>query len=63
VESRLLLDIVVAEGAAILELLAGEDQALLIRGDAAMYEPWLGNCHEWNQNKQRRTLPCPESWP
>ena len=34
-EGRLLLDIVVAEGAAILKLLAGEDQALLVRGDTA----------------------------
>ncbi len=33
-ESRLLLDVVVGEGAAILELLAGEDQTLLIRRDA-----------------------------
>jgi hypothetical protein len=31
---RLLLDIVVGEGAAVLELLAREDQALLIGGDA-----------------------------
>ena len=35
VEGRLLLDVVVAEGAAVLELLAGEDQALLVRGDTA----------------------------
>jgi hypothetical protein len=34
VESRLLLDIVVAESAAILELLAGEDQALLVGRDS-----------------------------
>jgi hypothetical protein len=31
-----LLDVVVAQGAAILELLAGEDQALLVRGDALL---------------------------
>jgi len=30
VESTLLLDVVVGQGAAILELLAGEDQALLV---------------------------------
>jgi hypothetical protein len=31
-----LLDVVVAQSAAILELLAGEDQALLVRGDALL---------------------------
>merc|ERR1712146_524642 len=34
VEGRLLLDVVVRQGAAILELLAGEDQALLVGRDA-----------------------------
>ena len=34
VESRLLLDVVVGKSAAVLELLAGEDQALLVRRDA-----------------------------
>jgi len=33
VKSRLLLDVVVAESASIFELLAGEDQALLVGGD------------------------------
>jgi hypothetical protein len=32
---RLLLDVVVGQRAAVLQLLAGEDQALLIRGDAS----------------------------
>jgi len=36
VERGLLLDVVVSQGAAILELLAGEDEALLIRGDALL---------------------------
>ena len=36
VESRLLLDIVIGEGSAILELLTGEDETLLIRGDALL---------------------------
>ena len=36
VESRLLLDVVVRKGAAVLELLAGEDETLLIRGDALL---------------------------
>ncbi|CAA7392152.1 unnamed protein product [Spirodela intermedia] len=34
VEGGLLLDVVVGEGAAVLQLLAGEDQPLLVRGDA-----------------------------
>ena len=33
-ESGLLLDIIVREGAAVLKLLAGEDQALLVRGNS-----------------------------
>jgi hypothetical protein len=33
---RLLLDVVVGEGAAVFELLAGEDQALLVRGNALL---------------------------
>jgi hypothetical protein len=33
-ESRFLLNVVIREGPAILELLAGEDETLLIRGDA-----------------------------
>lgn len=33
-QCRLLLDVVVGEGATVLELLAGEDQALLVRRDA-----------------------------
>jgi hypothetical protein len=36
VESRLLLNIVVREGPAVLKLLAGEDEALLVRGDALL---------------------------
>ena len=36
VERRLLLDVVVRQGAAVLELLAGEDQALLVRRDALL---------------------------
>ena len=33
VEGAFLLDVVVGEGAAVLQLLAGEDQPLLVRGD------------------------------
>ena len=36
VESGLLLDVVVGEGTAILELLAGENQALLVRRNALL---------------------------
>ncbi|OAL03126.1 hypothetical protein IQ06DRAFT_292350 [Phaeosphaeriaceae sp. SRC1lsM3a] len=36
VESGLLLDVVVGKGAAILELLAGEDETLLVRGNALL---------------------------
>jgi hypothetical protein len=36
VQGGLLLDVVVSQGAALLQLLAGEDQALLIRGDALL---------------------------
>ena len=35
-EGGLLLDVVVREGPAILELLAGEDESLLVRGDALL---------------------------
>jgi hypothetical protein len=36
VQSRLLLDIVVREGAAVLELLAGEDETLLVWWDTLL---------------------------
>merc|ERR1712241_862010 len=35
-ESRLLLDVVVGQGPSILELLASEDEPLLVRGDALL---------------------------
>jgi len=34
VESAFLLDVIVGERSAVLKLLAGKDQALLVRGDA-----------------------------
>ena len=34
VECALLLDVVIGEGAAVFELLAGEDKPLLVRGDS-----------------------------
>jgi hypothetical protein len=36
VKGGVLLDVVVSEGAAIVQLLAGKDQALLVRGDALL---------------------------
>jgi hypothetical protein len=36
VKGRLLLDVVVRKGAAVLELLAGEDETLLIRGNSLL---------------------------
>ena len=40
-KSALLLDVVVSESAAVLELLAGEDETLLIRGDALLILDFL----------------------
>ena len=58
----LLLDVVVAECAAVLELLAGEDQALLVGGDTK-----ARRCEETNRGNNnandRLTPPCPGSWP
>ena len=45
VESRLLLDVIVRKGAAVLELFSGEDETLLIRGNAC-------DNREWNQAQQ-----------
>ena len=49
-ERRLLLDVVIAEGASVLELLPGEDETLLIGGDALLVLD-LGfdvvNCVRW----------------
>ena len=36
VQGGLLLDVVVSQGAAVLQLLAGKDQALLVRGDSLL---------------------------
>ena len=41
VKGGLLLDVVVSKGAAVLKLLAGEDQTLLIRGDALLVLDFL----------------------
>ena len=36
VKGGLLLDVVVSQGSAVVELLAGEDESLLVRGDALL---------------------------
>ena len=62
VEGGLLLDVVDAKRAAVLELLAGEDQALLVRGDTKARRgeaTGRGN----NDANDRLTPPCPGSWP
>ena len=41
VESRFLLDVVIGKGATILELLSGEDQSLLVRGDTFLVLDFL----------------------
>ena len=61
-EGRLLLDVVVAERAAILELLAGEDQALLVGGNAAP-RPREQTGHGDREPANALTPPCPGSWP
>ena len=58
VEGGLLLNVVVRKGAAILELLPSEDQALLVRRDAVGRETGGENT-----NVMGLTPPCPESWP
>jgi hypothetical protein len=58
VESRLLLDVIVREGTAILELLASKDESLLVGRDTVQaYQPCL-----FHYSPTPLTLPCPESW-
>ena len=40
-ESRLLLDVVISEGAAIFKLLSGEDESLLVQGIPSLSWSWL----------------------
>jgi hypothetical protein len=54
VESRLLLDVVVRKGTTVLELLAREDQTLLVRGNALLVCRSLEMVAQW-QN-ERHTL-------
>ena len=60
VEGGFLLDVVVAEGTAILELLSSEDETLLVRGntvDKERRELWVVH------GTGTRTPPCPGFWP
>jgi len=60
VKSRLLLDVIVTQRASILELLSGEDKALLIRGDTAKKNEYS---QIFIQVLSVLTLPCPGFWP
>ena len=60
VEGRLLLDVVVAEGAAILKLLACENQTLLVGGNT---ERNRSVCVYPVNSKNGHTPPCLGSWP
>jgi hypothetical protein len=57
-EGGLLLDVVVRKGAAILQLLTGEDQPLLVRGDSCRNKTKsLVTTHaemKWNRERRRR---------
>ena len=59
VQRRLLLDVVVVQGTAILKLLASKNQALLIRWNSASRK----NKIESTTINHTRTLPCPVSLP
>lgn len=50
------MDVVVGEGAAILELLAGEDQALLVRRNAFLVLLTSAQCKEHKIKKPAHTL-------
>jgi hypothetical protein len=55
VEGRLLLDVVVRKGAAVLELLASEDETLLVRGNALLVCAGQ-RCSAHSAQRQQRTL-------
>ena len=58
VESAFLLDVVVREGAPVLELFASKDKTLLVRGDAGR----LGQVPiHVKSRREKLTLPCPGS--
>jgi len=51
-----LTDVVVRQGASILQLLAGEDQTLLIRGDALLILDLLLTHNQAQQRQQRGSV-------
>ena len=54
VKGRLLLDVIVSQGAAIFELLTGENKTLLVRRDSCKVHEqcdWLEECSEWRKMK------------
>lgn len=62
VQRRFFLDVVVGQSPPVLELLAGEDQALLVRGNAISNRRRCQREYPCTPNGML-TLPCPESWP
>ena len=56
VEGGLLLDVIVRQGAAILQLLAGKDQALLVGWNACN-----GPCGSANKQRTSRSRNCPRA--
>lgn len=62
-ERGLLLDVVVAEGAAILELLSSEDEALLVRGDTVRKRTMSALSVPYKGRVGTQTPPCPGFWP
>jgi hypothetical protein len=63
VQGALLLDVVIRERTAILELLASEDQALLVRRDAAHHRRDKHASYTNTHTIRQLTLPCLGSWP
>jgi hypothetical protein len=56
VKGRLLLDVIVGKGAAILKLLSGEDETLLVRGNSLLVWVALAWCLRFSQSGAQRTL-------
>ena len=60
VESGLLLDVVVSQGAPILQLLAGKDQPLLVRGNTCSIGSQVGQCADLQASCGNPTRPVAE---
>ena len=59
-EGRLLLDIIIAEGATVFELLSGKNQALLVGWDAG-HKDMVNQERSLGGKYVGRTPPCPGS--